>query len=392
MKADFFKYQAQTTSHPLAMSISKAEGSYIYDSNGKAYLDFVAGVSANALGHRHPAVVSAIKDQLDRYMHVMVYGEYIQEPAVELSKKLAEILPDPLETTYLTNSGTEAMEGAMKLARRYTGRSEIIAAELAYHGNTMGALSIMGYEDRKRAFRPLIPDIRFIRFNEENDLKHITSETAAVVLETIQGGAGFILPENDYLKKVRQACDKAGALLILDEIQPGIGRTGRMFGFEHFDCIPDMVVMGKGLGGGLPIGAFSASNEMMSCLQSNPELGHITTFGGHPVIASAALATLNEIEDSRLMEAIEDKANLIRERLKHPLIQEIRGKGLMLAAVLPASDLVNKVILECQDRGLILFWLLFESRAIRITPPLTITNEELNKGCDILIEVLNSHI
>ena len=372
------------------MTISRAEGSYIYDSQGKAYLDFVAGVSANVLGHRHPKVVNAIKDQLDRYMHVMVYGEYIQEPAVGLSKKLAELLPHPLETTYLTNSGTEAMEGAMKLARRYTGRSEIIAANLAYHGNTMGSLSIMGYEERKRAFRPLIPDIRFIQFNQENDLDHITSKTAAVVLETIQGGAGFVLPEKGYLKKVKEACLQAGAVLILDEIQPGIGRTGRMFGFEHFDCVPDIVVMGKGLGGGLPIGAFSASHEMMNCLKKNPELGHITTFGGHPVIAAAALATLNEIIDSDLMNEMAAKESIIRSRLQHPTILEIRGKGLMLAAILPSAELVNKVILECQDRGLILFWLLFEPRAIRITPPLTITNEELSEGCDILIEVLNS--
>ncbi|MBT8269640.1 MAG: aspartate aminotransferase family protein [Flavobacteriaceae bacterium] len=389
MKEDFFKYQAQTTTHPLAMEISHAEGSYIYDKQGKAYLDFVAGVSANSVGHRHPEVVKAVKDQLDTYMHVMVYGEYIQEKAVALSKRLSEILPDPIETTYLTNSGTEAMEGAIKMARRFTGRSEIIAANKAYHGNTMGALSIMGYEERKRPFRPLIPDVRFVEFNALEDLQHISKNTAAVVLETIQGGAGFILPDPGYLETVSKACKANGALLILDEIQPGIGRTGTMFGFEHFNCKPDIVVMGKGLGGGMPIGAFSASRAIMQTLSENPKLGHITTFGGHPVIASAALATLDVIEKYNLMDEIASKEILLRTTLKHNLIKEIRGKGLMLAAIFPTPDLVNKLILRCQDRGLILFWLLFEPCAVRITPPLTITNQELIDGCQIIIEVLD---
>ncbi|MBT8288976.1 MAG: aspartate aminotransferase family protein [Bacteroidia bacterium] len=392
MRSDFFKYQAQTTPHPLAMTISRAEGSYIYDSDGKAYLDFVAGVSANSLGHRHPKVVQAVKDQLDRYMHVMVYGEYVQEPAVELCRRLADQLPDPLETTYLTNSGTEAIEGAIKLARRFTGRSEIISAKLAYHGNTMGAMSIMGFEERKRAFRPLIPDVRFIEFNKMADLERISNKTAAVVLETIQGGAGFIEPKNGYLAEVRKACDASGTLLILDEIQPGIGRTGRFFGFEHYDCTPDIVVLGKGLGGGMPIGAFCSSHDMMASLKENPILGHITTFGGHPVIAAAALATLNVICHSDIMPDIGEKEKLIKASLQHPLIQEIRGKGLMLALILPSAELVNKVILECQEAGLILFWLLFEPRAIRITPPLNITNEELTSGCEILIKILDRHI
>jgi len=371
------------------MEISKAEGAYIYDTNGKSYLDFVAGISACPLGHRHPRVVTAIKEQLDAYLHVMVYGEYVQEPAVALSKLLAKHLPDPLDCTYLTNSGTEAIEGALKLARRYTGRSEIIAAKNAYHGNTMGALSVMGYEERKRPFRPLIPDVRFIDFNKEDDLKYITSKTAAVVLETIQGGAGFIEPKKQYLQKVRNQCDAVGALLILDEIQTGIGRTGKLFGFENYFCVPDIVVTGKGLGGGMPIGAFTASKKMMDTLKEDPKLGHITTFGGHPVIAAAALATLTEIIESNIMSQIREKEQLIRTQLKHPLIQEIRGKGLMLAAIVPAPYIANEVILKCQDEGLILFWLLFEPHAIRITPPLTITNEELIKGCQIIIDVLN---
>ena len=390
MRSDFFKYQAQTTTHPLAMTISHANGSYVYDTNQKAYLDFVAGVSATPLGHNHPKVIKAIKAQLDKYLHVMVYGEYIQEPAVELCKLLAKNLPYPLETTYLVNSGTEAIEGALKLAKRATGRSEIISAFNAYHGNTMGSMSVMGYEERKQAFRPLLPDVRFITFNIEEDLEFITSKTAGVILETIQGGAGFIEPKNNYLAKVRAKCDAAGALLILDEIQPGIGRTGKLFGFEHYHCIPDILVTGKGLGGGMPIGAFTASKDLMSLLAENPKLGHITTFGGHPVIAASALATLTEITESKLMAQTLEKELLFRKLLVHPLILEIRGKGLMLALIMPSEEITNKVILTCQEQGLILFWLLFEPKAVRITPPLTISNEEIIKGCSIIINILNS--
>jgi len=365
LKDDFFTYQAQTSPHPLALEVSHAKGNYIIAKDGTEYLDFVAGVSACSLGHRHPRVVEAIKEQLDKYLHVMVYGEYIQEPAVSLTKLLASLLPKPLEKTYLTNSGTEAIEGALKLAKRVTGRSKIIAAKLAYHGNTMGAMSVMGYEERKQAYRPLIPDTYFISFNNDKDLENITVHTAAVILETIQGGAGFILPEKDYLKRVKQRCDEVGALLILDEIQPGFGRTGKLFGFEHYDIVPDILVMGKGMGGGLPIGAFTASSEMMNKLQDAPKLGHITTFGGNAVIASAALATLQEITESDLMAVVDKKEALIR-------------------------SLLNQVILECQKKGLILFWLLFEPLAVRITPPLTISETEIKKGCQIIISVLNS--
>jgi len=390
MLDDFYKYQAQTTPHPLAMTISHAEGSYIYDSDNKPYLDFVAGVSACSLGHRHPKVVSAIKHQLDAYLHVMVYGEYIQQPAVELAKLLAKHLPKPLETTYLTNSGTEAIEGALKLAKRATGRTEIIAAHNAYHGNTMGSMSVMGVEERKQAFRPLIPDVKFIHFNSNEDLSEITTRTAAVILETIQGGAGFIEPQDEYLKKVRKRCTDVGALLILDEIQPGFGRTGKLFGFEHYNCTPDILVTGKGLGGGMPIGAFTASKAMMDLLQDQPKLGHITTFGGHPVIAAAALATVTEITSSTLMAETLEKEQLVRQHLSHPLITEIRGRGLMLAAFTPSADLTNELILRCKEEGLILFWLLFEPRAIRITPPLTITNDEIIKGCGIIKNVLDT--
>ena len=387
---DFFKHQAQTTPHPLGMEVSYAEGSYIYDQNKKPYLDFVAGVSACSLGHRQPKVIDAIKKQLDCYMHVMVYGEYIQSPAVKLTKLLAAHLPPKLQKTYLTNSGTEAIDGAMKLARRYTGRSEIIAAHNAYHGNTMGALSIMGYEDRKQPFRPLIPDIRFIEFNAHAELSKITTKTAAVILETIQGGAGFIEPKNGYLTKVQEKCNAVGALLILDEIQPGIGRTGTLFGFENYNCIPDIVVTGKGLGGGMPIGAFTASEDMMDSLSDEPKLGHITTFGGHPVIAAAALATLEEITTTNLIPETLEKEALIKKQLQHPLIKDIRGKGLMLALMVDSSEIANKIVLQAKEDGLILFWLLYEPKAIRISPPLTISNEEIVKGCNIILKILNS--
>lgn len=389
-KDDFLRFQAQTTPHPLAMEISHAEGSYIYDQNQKSYLDFVAGVSACSLGHRHPKVVDAIKKQLDSYMHVMVYGEYIQKPALELTQLLAKHLPNHIEKTYLTNSGTEAIDGALKLARRYTGRSEIIAAHKAYHGNTMGALSVMGYEERKQPFRPLLPDVRFIHFNEEKELQKITTKTAAVILETIQGGAGFIEPKNDYLHKVEKRCKAMGALLILDEIQPGFGRTGQVFGYDNYNCTPDIVVVGKGLGGGMPIGAFSASAKMMDSLSNFPKLGHITTFGGHPVIAAAALATLKEITQSSLMKDALEKEKYIREKLKHPLITEIRGKGLMLSAMTSSAEITNKIVLEAMDKGLILFWLLYEPKAIRITPPLTISFNELEQGCNIILDILDS--
>ncbi|WP_405223687.1 aspartate aminotransferase family protein [Dokdonia sp. Asnod1-B02] len=389
MKSDFLTYQAQTTPHPLAMEVARAEGSYIYDTANKKYLDFVAGVSACSLGHQHPRVKKAITDQLDKYLHVMVYGEYAQSPAVQLTKLLAQHLPEPLESTYLVNSGTEAIDGAIKLARRATGRTEIIAAVDAYHGNSYGALSLMSNEERTAPFRPMIGDVAFIKFNCERYLERITEKTAGVVLETIQGGAGFIEPTHNFLAKVKARCQEVGALLILDEIQPGMGRTGKLFGFEHYNAVPDILVTGKGLGGGMPIGAFTASQEIMSLLSDNPKLGHITTFGGHPVIAAAALATLQEITESNLMQEALEKEELIRSLLVHPLITEIRGRGLMLAAITPSAEIASEVILKCQDRGLILFWLLFESTAIRITPPLTISTDEIKEGCEILLGALN---
>lgn len=392
MNTDFIQYQAQTSPYPLGMEVSHAIGSYIYDTNNNRYLDFVAGVSACSLGHQHPRVNQAIKDQLDLYSHVMVYGEYSQSPAVEYCKLMASLLPAPLDKTYLVNSGTEAIEGALKLARRVTGRSQLISCHNAYHGNTMGSLSVMGFEERKQVFRPLIPDVEFITFNNEADLAKITTKTAGILLETIQGGAGFIQPENDYLKKVRERCNEVGAIMILDEIQPGFGRTGKLFGFQNYDVVPDIVVMGKGMGGGMPVGAFTASSAMMDLLSHNPKLGHITTFGGHPVIAAASLATLKEITETSLMSDALAKEKLFRSLLVHPLVEEVRGKGLMLAAMTKTPDITNEVILKCQDKGLILFWLLFEGCAIRITPPLTISEEEIREGCAIILQVMDEII
>jgi len=391
LKEDFFKYQTQTTPHPLGLEVSHAKGSYIYDLNGGKHLDFVAGVSACSLGHCHPAVVSAVKEQAEKYMHVMVYGEYVQPPAVAYTKLLASLLPKGLETTYLVNSGTEAIEGAVKLARRYTGRTQLLAAQNAYHGNTMGSLSIMGFEERKSAFRPLIPDVSFIRFNNVADLDKITPKTAAVILETIQGGAGFILPENNYLEQVKKRCNEVGALLILDEIQPGFGRTGKLFAFEHYNCTPDILVIGKGMASGLPVGAFVASKKMMDTLQIGPKLGHITTFGGNPVIAAASLATLKEITEKQLIAETLLKEKLFRKLLAHPFITAIRGKGLMLALLFQNEEIAHYLVLTAAKKGLILFWLLFEPKAVRISPPLTISEEEIAEGCHQIISILEGY-
>ncbi len=392
MKTDFLKYQAQTTNTPLAIEVSHAKGSYVYDTNKKKYLDFIAGVSANTLGHSNPKIINSIKEQADNYLHVMVYGEFIQEKPVALAKLLANNLPKNLKQVYLVNSGTEATEGALKLAKRVTKRTEIIAAKLAYHGNTQGSMSVCGAEEQNRAFRPLLPNVRFIEFNNLNDLSKITTKTACVILETIQGGAGFILPKKDYLKKVKERCEKVGALLILDEIQSGIGRTGKLFEFMYHNISPDILITGKGLGGGLPIGAFISSDKKMAVLKENPKLGHITTFGGNPLIAASALATLHEVLNSNLMNQVLEKEKLFRKLLKHTAILEIRGKGLMLAIIVKTPELASKIILKCLDKGLLLFWLLFESRAIRITPPLTISDTEIKQGCKIILTVLNEVI
>lgn len=385
---DFLTYQAKTSSNPIGFEVSRAKGSYIFDADGKKYLDFVAGISACSLGHRHPKVIKAIKKQLNKYLHVMVYGEYIQKSSVDLCKKLASFLPKSLEVTFLTNSGTEAIEGAMKLAKRYTRKSKFIAARNSYHGSTQGALSLLGVKNQKKGYGPLLPKVSFIDFNNNKQLVKIDKNTAAVILETIQGGAGFIVPKLDYLKNVKEKCQEVGALLILDEIQPGIGRTGKMFAFQKYGVEPDILVVGKGLGGGLPIGAFCSSKEKMKKFENKPSLGHITTFGGNPVIAASCLANLRELRDSKIIDQIESKEELFRKELKHKKIKNISGKGLMLAPVLENAEIVNKLIFKCLDHGVLLFWLLWENKAIRISPPLNIKEKDIKKGCKIIREVL----
>ena len=388
MKQEFFKYQAQTTPYAAGFEVEKAEGSYIYGKDGRAYLDFVAGVSANTLGHSHPKVVNAIKEQADKYLHVMVYGEYAQEKPVELCKLLAEATPEPLEVTYLVNSGAEAIDGALKLAKRYTGREEIISMKNSYHGNTHGALSVSGNEFHKREFRPLLPMISFIEFNNEEEFSKITEKTACVIAETIQGAAGFLTPSQNYLKNLKKRCEEVGALLILDEIQPGFGRTGKLFSFEHYDMVPDILVMGKGMGGGVPVGAFMSSAEIMKSLQHSPKLGHITTFGGNPLIAAASFATLKEVLESSLMNEVEEKEKLFRELLVHPKIKKVNGRGLMLAVELESPEYTLEVAKRCMEKGLIVFWQLYRNEFMRISPPLTISKEEIKKGCEIILEAL----
>ena len=389
MKQEFFKYQAQTTPYAAGFEVEKAEGSYIYGKDGRAYLDFVAGVSANTLGHSHPKVVNAIKEQADKYLHVMVYGEYAQEKPVELCRLLAEATPEPLEVTYLVNSGAEAIDGALKLAKRYTGREEIISMKNSYHGNTHGALSVSGNEFHKREFRPLLPMITFIEFNNEEEFSKITEKTACVIAETIQGAAGFLTPSQNYFKNLKKRCEEVGALLILDEIQPGFGRTGKLFSFEHYDMIPDILVMGKGMGGGVPVGAFMSSAEIMKSLQHSPKLGHITTFGGNPLIAAASYATLKEVLESGLMNEVEEKEKLFRELLVHPKIKKVNGRGLMLAVELESPEYTLDVAKRCMEKGLVVFWQLYRNEFMRISPPLTISKEEIKKGCEIILEALN---
>lgn len=389
MKTDFFKYQAQTTPFAAGFEVEKAEGSYIYGTDGKKYLDFVAGVSANTLGHSHPKIVEAIKTQAEKYLHVMVYGEYAQEMPVKLCKLLADSTPEPLQVTYLVNSGAEAIDGSLKLAKRYTGREEIISFKNSYHGNTHGALSVSGNEYHKREFRPLLPLVDFIEFNDEKDLTKITEKTACVLMETIQGAAGFLVPQDGYLKKLKKRCEEVGALLILDEIQPGFGRTGKLFAFEHYGVVPDILVMGKGMGGGVPVGAFMSSKEIMDSLSHSPKLGHITTFGGNPLIAAASYATLKEVLESGLMNEIEEKEKLFRELLVHPKIKNINGRGLMLAVNLGTPEFTLDVAKRCMEKGLIVFWQLYRNEYLRISPPLTISINEIREGCQIILDVLN---
>ncbi|MEI6489847.1 MAG: aspartate aminotransferase family protein [Bacteroidota bacterium] len=382
----FFNHLAQTTDMPLALEIVKAEGIYLTDVNGKQYIDLIAGISVSNVGHRHPKVVSAIINQVNKYMHLMVYGEYIQSPQVQLASLLSSLLPKSLNSVYFVNSGSEAIEGAMKLAKRFTGRSEIISFENAYHGSTQGSLSIMGNEEFKNAFRPLLPGTKLMRFNKIEDLHHITERTACVVVETIQGEAGSIVPVNNFLKALSERCKQTGTLLIADEIQCGFGRTGKLFSFEHFDIIPDILCMAKGMGGGMPIGAFVSSKEIMNSFTNNPILGHITTFGGHPVCCAASLAVLSVLLEENLMGEVAKKEHIIRRELNHPRIKSIKGKGLLLSVEFESFEQNKAIIDKCIAKGVITDWFLFNANSMRIAPPLTISEEELMFACKIIQE------
>jgi acetylornithine/succinyldiaminopimelate/putrescine aminotransferase len=370
------------------LEVDRAEGVFIYDTHSKRYFDFISGISVSNVGHRHPYVVAAIQDQLHRYLHVMVYGEFIQNPQVKLATKLAGLLPDPLDSVYFVNSGSEAVDGALKLAKRITNRSEIISFTNAYHGSSHGALSVMGNEFFKQSYRPLLPDIRSIPFNKEDELAHITEKTACVIAETFQGEAGAVLPEFEWLVNLRKRCTEVGALLILDEIQTGFGRTGTMFAFEQANIIPDILLIAKGMGGGLPIGAFISSREHMQHLTSNPVLGHITTFGGNALCCAASLATIEVIIAEKLIEQVHEKEQMIRSLLVHPEILEIRGKGLLLAAEFGSVERSLAVMQACFERGLITDWFLFADTCLRISPPLTITIEELREACDLFLRAV----
>ncbi|MFA6262178.1 MAG: aspartate aminotransferase family protein [Bacteroidia bacterium] len=382
----FLRYQAQTTAFPLLIEIERAEGCYLYDAHGKAYLDLISGIAVSNLGHGNKAVIEAIKNQADQYMHVMVYGEFVQSPQVRLARQLAALLPENLNCVYFVNSGSEATEGALKLAKRITGRSEIIAFEKAYHGSTHGALSLNSDEYFKNAYRPLLPGVRFLPYNQFEAISEITTQTACVILETVRGESGYATPDPGYLEAIRKRCYETGALLILDEIQCGMGRTGSLFAFEQYGLVPDILLLGKALGGGMPIGAFISSNERMAALAGDPILGHITTFGGHPVVCAAALAALNELLSANLMVSIPAKENLFRKRLSHPLIKSISGKGLMLALEFSNFE-INKAIIDgCIADGLITDWFLFAPQKMRIAPPLIITDEEIEKACEIILK------
>jgi acetylornithine/succinyldiaminopimelate/putrescine aminotransferase len=384
----FLQNVAQTSDFPLMLEIEKAEGVYLYSANGEKYIDLISGIGVSNVGHRHPKVVQAIKDQVDKYLHLMVYGEYVQSPQVLLAQKLASLLPQSLSSVYFTNSGSEAIEGAMKLAKRYSGRGKIISCYDAYHGSTHGALSIGGNEKLKQNFRPLLPLTNRIHFGQENELDNIDAQTAAVVVETVQGEAGVRVASPEYFKKLRRKCDEQGALLVLDEIQCGFGRTGKFWAFEHYGITPDILVCAKGMGGGMPLGAFISSVEIMSVLKHNPILGHITTFGGHPVCCAASLATIETIQQEKLIEQVAEKAQLFLSMLQHPKIKASRNKGLMMAFEMENFETLKPVIDKAIKKGVITDWFLFCDNSMRVAPPLTISNKEIIEACEHILEAI----
>ncbi|HEY0741818.1 MAG TPA: aspartate aminotransferase family protein [Chryseosolibacter sp.] len=386
----FLNNLAPTSPAPFLIPIERAEGIYLYGPDGKRYIDLISGIGVSALGHRHPKVVAAIKAQVDRHLHVMVYGEYIQSPSNLLAKKFTSVLPANLNCCYFVNSGTEANEGALKLAKRVTGRTEIISCRKSYHGSTHGSLSVSGNETKKFAFRPLLPDVRFINFGAMEDLEMITEKTACIIMETIQGDAGVRIPSRAYMQAVRKRCTDTGTILILDEIQSGMGRTGKLFAFEHFDIVPDVLTVAKAFGGGLPIGAFVSSREMMNNFTFEPMLGHITTFGGNPVCCASALATLEVLEEEKLVSQVERKGKLFEELLKHPSIKEIRRIGLLFAIDFDSEERVSRIVNSAKENGLICYWFLSHPYSFRIAPPLTITDEEIRESCRIILKAIDN--
>ncbi len=384
----FRNHIAQTTPFPYLISVERADGIYLYSPDGKRYTDLISGIGVSNIGHRHPHVVQAIKNQLDKHLHVMVFGEFIQSAPNLLAKKLSTLLPENLTCSYFVNSGTEANEGALKLAKRFTGRTEIISCRKSYHGSTHGSLSVSGNEVKKASFRPLLPDVRFVAFNDKSDLNAITERTACVIIETIQGDAGVRVPDKDYLVAVRKRCTEMGALLILDEIQCGMGRTGTLFAFEQFGVVPDILTTAKAFGGGLPIGAFISSKKIMDCLTHDPMLGHITTFGGNPVCCASALATLEVIERENLLASVEEKGRLFEQLLQHPSIREIRRIGLMFAIDFDSAERVNRIVEAAKELGVICYWFLSHPYSFRIAPPLTITHDQIQESCAVILKAI----
>ncbi|WP_162055570.1 aspartate aminotransferase family protein [Pontibacter pamirensis] len=388
----FLQHVAQTSDFPLMIEIEKAEGVYMYGQEGQRYLDLISGIGVSNVGHRHPRVLQAIHDQLDKYMHLMVYGEFVQAPQAQLAHALHTTLPKQLNNTYFLNSGTEAVEGALKLAKRYTGRTELISCYNAYHGSTQGALSMNGSESFKNAFRPLLPDVRHIRYNAIEDLEQITKRTAAVLIETVQGEAGVRVPENNYLQRLQERCSQTGTLLILDEIQCGFGRTGTFWGFEQFGIVPDILVCAKGMGGGMPIGAFIAPQEIMAAFKTDPILGHCTTFGGHPVSCAASLATLQVIQEEKLTADVQQKAALFRQLLVHPRIKEIRNCGLLMAAEFESFEVLKAVIDRAILNGVLTDWFLFCDNSMRIAPPLVISEAQIREACEVILRSIDEAV
>ena len=382
----FLKHNAQTSTTPLLLEFTSAKGVYMYDVHGKKYLDLIAGIGVSNIGHCHPNVVTAVQKQVETYMHLMVYGEFVQSPQVNFATALANALPQSLNCTYFVNSGTEAVEGAMKLAKRYTGRKGFIACKNAYHGSTHGAESLMESEFYSMGYGPFLPHVSFINHNSIADLENITTETAAVFIEPVQGEAGIRAADQHYMDALKARCLETGTLLIFDEIQSGFGRTGKMFAFEHYNVVPDVLLLAKGIGGGMPIGAFISSDEIMSVLSYNPILGHMTTFGGHPVCCAAGLATLNTLLDNEIVEEVEKKGQLFKHLLKHPAIKEVRGKGLMLAVEFDSFETNKSIIDACILDGVISDWFLHCSDSMRIAPPLIITEQEIHEACAVILK------